>query len=50
MEEITQKNLMEEIECILKDEFVANVARVEDGIKICFLNGKSFLLRLESCF
>ena len=39
MEKIVVETLTEEIERMLKDELVAKIVRVEQGIELCFLNG-----------
>ncbi len=44
---IELKELLEEIEVALSDEFVAEVKREEDGLTLRFVNGQTFRLRVE---
>ena len=48
MEKVTVEELKQEIESMLKDEFVAKVACSKQGIELCFLNGQKFILQVEA--
>lgn len=41
------KELIKEVEILLKDEFVAKITNDENQLKICFPDGKSFILHIE---
>ena len=44
---IERNDFIEELAVIIKDEFVAQVERVGDKIKVIFLTGEFFWLGLE---
>jgi flagellar biosynthesis/type III secretory pathway chaperone len=44
---INQKALLQELACIMKDEFVATFYEQVNGIEIKFLNGQKFLVTVK---
>ena len=44
---ITKEELLQEMEVLLEDEFVADIKREQDKIVLKFLDGQSFCVRIE---
>lgn len=44
---IKSKQLLQEIEPLIKDYFVCNVALTEEGLQLDFCNGQSFVLSIK---
>lgn len=45
--EITVENLVMELKRAIDDLFVAKVAKGEEGLELCFLNGQTFVIKVE---
>lgn len=45
--EITVKNLVMELKGAIDDLFVAKVAKGDEGLELCFLNGQTFVIKIE---
>lgn len=41
--------LIEYLETMMKDEFVATIVKQQNGLHIKFLNGKAFIVKVEEC-
>ena len=44
---IERENLLKEIEVLLKDEFVSQVTKTENEIRLVFLNGQEFFVQVN---
>ncbi len=47
MNEIKKEELLEEIRIALRDEFVAEITKEEEGLQIRFPEGPTFRLKIE---
>jgi hypothetical protein len=45
--EITVENLVMELKGAIDDLFVAKVAKGDEGLELCFLNGQTFVIKVE---
>ena len=45
--EITVENLVMELKGAIDDLFVAKVAKGNEGLELCFLNGQTFVIKVE---
>ena len=45
--EITVENLVMELKGAIDDFFVAKVAKGDEGLELCFLNGQTFVIKVE---
>ena len=45
--EITVENLVMELKEAIDDLFVAKVAKGDEGLELCFLNGQTFVIKVE---
>ena len=45
--EITVENLVMELKGAIDDLFVAKVAKGDEGLEFCFLNGQTFVIKVE---
>lgn len=45
--QITVENLMMELKGAMDDLFVAKVEKGEEGLELCFLNGQTFVVKVE---
>ena len=45
--EITVENLVMELKGATDDLFVVKVAKGDEGLELCFLNGQTFVIKVE---
>ena len=43
------EELIQYLETMMKDEFIAKVAREEDGLHVKFVDGAEFTVKVEAC-
>lgn len=43
------EELIQYLETMMKDEFIAKVARKEDGLHVKFVDGAEFTVKVEAC-
>lgn len=43
------EELIQYLETMMKDEFIAKVVREEDGLHVKFVDGAEFMVKVEAC-
>ena len=43
------EELIQYLETMMKDEFIAKVVREEDGLHVKFVDGAEFIVKVEEC-
>lgn len=43
------EELIQYLETMMKDEFIAKVVREEDGLQVKFVDGAEFTVKVEAC-